>query len=1040
MFRIYLTKLVIRSFRALVLASLVWGATPAQAQTVATVTGLVSDASGAVLAGAQLTLAHTGTGLTRTTTTGEDGRFVFAGVQPGDYELRAEMAGFQTYIRQALTLSVGDTFSLPLVLQIGSVEQAVTVSGTPPLVNTSTAELSFLVSSQAIESLPLNGRNFTDLALLQPGVLAYPSRDGGSVVAHGLGMSVNGQDYRANIYLLDGTLMNDFTNGPAGSAAGTSLGTEAVREFRVESNADSAEFGRSPGGQINILTKSGTNTVHGSAYEFHRNDALDAANYFDIAGKPDFVRNQFGGSLGGPLLQNRLFYFGTYEGLRETLGKTITSFVPDNNARLGILPDGPVAISDAVRPYLNAMPVATGASIGGGLAPHTFAFDQKLNQHFGQARLDYQAGPSHQFFARYTVDDAEHRLPTDYPQFPRAFISTNQFATGEYRSVLSDRTLQTARFGYSRTRIGQNVEANLASPLPPFVPGRIVGDIDVGGMQRFGPQTSANLRLAQNVYSGQYDITHTRGRHLLKAGMLAERYRDFMTNPTFSLGIFTFANVRTFLTNAPLRFVGLGPVGDFNRDWPWTLYGAYLQDHIQVGPRLTVNGGVRYEYATMPIDTGGRDSALVTLSGPAPTTGRLYDAPPRGNVSPRIGAAWDVLGDGSTSVRAGYGLYFNSSNQQNLIVTVTNPPATPRFVIANPTFPNPPFERGVGNTIRPMTWDLEFPRLHVWNASVQRTLPAGLVATVAYAGSRGSHLFRNTDANIPTPSPGPDERLFFAAGLPRPNPNFGTIELKSSDGESWYRALIVDVRRAWRNGLSVQSSYTWSRSRDTTQASTFFSDSTNGTTVAFPELDPNYNLGPSDWDTPHSWVMNAVWDVPAPSGLSGAARALLEGWQLTGISTMRSGQPLTVFVQNNWSRSLWSPSISFTSGLDRPDLAAGRTPEDAVRGTPTQWFDPSAFVLQPQGTLGNSSRGAFRGPDLRTQDLSAVKRIPLAGDARLDVRLEVFNVFNRANFSNPTLIAFAGTAAGEAPLPTFGRIRSTVTSARQIQLGVRLVC
>jgi hypothetical protein len=525
----------------------------------------------------------------------------------------------------------------------------------------------------------------------------------------------------------------------------------------------------------------------------------------------------------------------------------------------------------------------------------------------------------------------------------------------------------------------------------------------------------------------------------VKAGLLVERYRDFMTNPTFSLGIYTFANVRAFLTNTPLRFVGLGPVGDFNRNWPWTLYGAYVQDSISVGSRVTVNGGLRYEYSTMPVDTGGRDSALVSLSDAAPRTGRLYEGPPKGNLSPRVGGAWDIFGDGSTSLRAGYGLYFNSSNQQNLIVTVTNPPATPRFVIANPTFPTPPFERGVGNTIRPMSWDLEFPRLHVWNASVQRVLPAGLVGTIAYAGARGKNLFRNTDANIPTPVPGPDGRLFFAAGLPRPNRSFGTIELKSSDGESWYRALILELRRAWRNGLSVQSSYTWSRSRDTTQASTFFSDSTNGTTVAFPEFDPDYNLGPSDWDTPHTWVSNAVWDIPTPTG-GGAARALLGGWQVTGIATLRSGQPLTVFVQNNWSRSQWSPSISPTSGLDRPDLAPGRTGDDAVRGDPLQWFDPAAFVLQPQGTLGNSGRGAFRGPDLRTVDLSAVKRIALAGtDTRLDIRLEVFNVFNRANFANPTLIAFAGTAAGEAPLPTFGRIRSTVTSARQMQIGIRLV-
>ena len=1008
------------------------------AQTAATVTGTIVDRSGASIPGVLVTLQHGGTGLTRTATTAADGRFVFAGIPAGEYEVRAEVSGFRPLVRPTLVVTVGETISLPLAMEVGGVEQAVTVTGGAPLVNTATSELSFLVGEQAIASLPLNGRSYTDLALLQPGVLPYASRDGGSVVAHGLGMSMNGQDYRSNVYLLDGTLLNDFTNGPAGSAAGTALGMESIREFRVETNAYSAEFGRNYGGQINVLTRSGTNTLRGSAYEFHRNDALDAGNFFDIGGKPDFVRNQFGGSIGGPIRQDRLFYFVGYEALRENLGKTITSFVPDDSARRGLLPDGPVAISDAVRPYLDAIPAANGPAVGGGLATHSFAFDQRLNQDFLQGRLDYQAGAAHQLFARYTWDDAVHRLPTDYPQFPRSFISTNQFFTGEYRNVLSDRTLQSIRFGYSRTRIGQNVEANLAAPLSPFVAGRaLVGDIDIGGMQRFGPQSSANLRLAQNVYSGQYDLTHTRGRHLLKAGLLVEGYRGFMTNPTFSLGIYTFANVRAFLQNTPLRFVGLGPTGDIDRDWDWTLVGAYLQDSLQVTPRLTLNGGLRVETMTMPIDEGGRDSALIALTDPAPTVGRLFEGPGR-NVSPRAGAAWDVLGDGSTSVRGGYGLYFNTNNQQNLIVTVTNPPATPRFVIANPVFPTPPFERGVGNTIRPVQWDLESPRLQMWNVSLQRSLPAEIVATIGYAGSRGTHLFRNTDVNVPTPEPEPDGRLFFAAGLPRPNRNFGTIELKSSDGESWYRALLVEVRRNWRNGFSLQSSYTWSRSEDTTQASTFFSDATNGTTVAFPEFDPGYNKGPSDWDTPHNWVVNAIWDVPFARATSGLARALLDGWQLTGITTMRSGQPLTVFVQNNWSRSQWSPSIAPTTGLDRPDLRAGRTPEDAVLGRPEQWFDPSAFALQPQGTMGNSGRGAFRGPSLRTVDLSAVKRVPLGGAARAELRVEVFNVLNRANFANPTLIAFAGAAAAEAPLPTFGRIRSTVTSARQMQLGVRV--
>jgi hypothetical protein len=346
---------------------------------------------------------------------------------------------------------------------------------------------------------------------------------------------------------------------------------------------------------------------------------------------------------------------------------------------------------------------------------------------------------------------------------------------------------------------------------------------------------------------------------------------------------------------------------------------------------------------------------------------------------------------------------------------------------------------GVGNTIRPVQWDLENPRIQVWNVSLQRTLPAGFVTTVGYLGSHGDRLFRNTDVNIPQPVPGPDGRMFFAAGLPRPNRSFGTIELKSSDGRSWYRAFIVEARRNWRNGFSLQSSYTWSRTEDTTQASTFFSDATNGTTVAFPEIDPNYNKVRRT-GTPRT-TGSSTWcgDVPYGRGLTGAAKGLLDGWQVTTVATARSGQPLTVFVQNNWSRSLWSPSIAPTTGLDRPDLAPGRTAADAVTGRPDQWFDPTAFVLQPQGTMGSSGRGAFRGPNLRTVDVSAVKRVALRSGSRLELRIEVFNLFNRANFGNPTLIAFAGAAPNEAPLASFGRIRSTVTSARQTQIGMRVV-
>ena len=1015
----------------------------ASAQTSATLAGRVHDSTGGVVPGATITARHLERSIERIVVSDADGRYVIAALPVGRYDVRVELSGFKPVVRQGVTLTVNEALAVDFTLEVGGVVEAVNVIGDASAVNTRTGELSYLVDERAIEQLPLNGRNYTDLAFLQPGVTPYPFRDGGSVVAHGLGMSVNGQDPRANVYLLDGTLLNDMTNGPAGSAAGTALGTETVQEFRVETNAYGAEYGRMSGGQINVITKAGSNTLRGTAYEFHRNDALDAKNYFDTGGKPPFTRNQFGVTLGGPVRRDSLFYFIGYEGLRENLGRTITSAVPDLNARRGLLPDTAnpgqfvnVGINAAVAPYINAYPEPNGVSLGDGTALHSFQFDQRIDQNFLQGRVDYNLTRSSQFFARYTIDDADQRLPTDYPQFPRAFVSRNQFLTAELKQAYTTNFLGTYRLGYSRTRVGQNVEAN--TTLPPFAAGRpFIGNIDVGGLQRFGTQSSANLRLRQDVTSLQADVVWNRGRHLLRMGGLAEHYVQDMVNPTFSLGTYTFANLRAFLLNTPISFIGLTPAASFERHWPFWIAGGYLQDEFQAHPRVTFMAGLRYEFMSMPVDTGGRDSALPSLDDRVASTGRLYEGPDYNNFSPRLGFSWDATGDGRTAVRGGYGLYYATNSSQNLIVTVTNPPRTPRVVYQNPTFPNPPFERAFGLSIRPVQWDIETPSIHVWNVNVQRELGAQTAITLGYAGSRGRHLLRSNDLNTAVPATGADGRPFFPAGAPRRNTAWTTIEAKTSDGDSWYSAMIVDARRRFENGWSLQGSYTWSDSEDTTQASTFFSDATNGTTSAFPEFIPDYNRGPSDFNVRHNFVANASWDLPWGRNLAGAAGLVFSGWRVSAIGTYRSGYPLTVFVQNNRSRSAWQPSLGPGIGRDRPSYAPGFSAENAVTGDPNQWFNPQAFVLQPAGTFGNVGRGDLEGPDLRTVDLALVKEARPGNDTGLELRLEVFNVFNRANFGVPSLVAFAGAADGEAPLGNFGRIRNTVTSARQLQLGVR---
>jgi hypothetical protein len=1005
------------------------------AQTTSIITGHLLDTSGGVIQGAKVTAKSTETGAKRTVTSDAAGVYTFTVMPVGRYEIRAEATGMRPVVRRGIDLTIAATAVVDLTMELGAVNQEVTVTAAAGDVNTATAELSYLVDEKTMREIPLNGRSFTDLALLQPNVVAYPHRDGGSAVAHGLGTSINGQDPRSNVYLLDGTPMNDFTNGPAGSVAGIALGVETIREFRVETNSYSAEYGRNSGGQFNAITKSGSNDYHGSAYEFFRNDHLDARNFFDPQRIPRFTRNQFGGTLGGAIKKDRSFFFMGYEGLRERLGKTITSAVPTAEVRSSVVVD------PTVRPYLNEIPLPNTArrTADGQFGDYVFSFNQVLAQHYAQGRFDQIINDNQQMYVRYTLDDADQRLPTDFPQFPRNFLSRNQFVTAEHRWVLSPRTLNSFRAGFSRTRFGQSVEANTASPLAPFINGReFPGSIDIGGMKRFGTQSSANLRVVQNTYGLEDSISLTRGKHILKAGVLGERYQDNLFNPTFSLGIYTFSNVAEFLTARPLRFIGLPFEGALDRYWRFTLMSFYLQDDWRVSSRLTLNLGARYEFSTMPRDIYGRDSALPDLAARAPTTGQLYQNPTYKNFSPRFGFAWDVLGNGKMALRGGYGVYWNTNNQQNLIVTITNPPATPRVIVSRAqglTFPTPNLSSGTGNSIRPVQWNLQNPYVQIWNLSLQREIGYGVVATLGYAGSRGTHLLRNMDINTTTPQVLADGTIFYPAGAPRPNTAFSTIEYKKSDGKSWYNAGILEIRKRFDKGLSFQSSYTFARNIDNTQASTFFSDSNNGNASAMPEYAGfQYNKGLADFHAKHNWVMNMTYELPFKGNM------LATGWQLSAINNIRSGAPLTPFVQANWSRSQWNPSIAPGTGLDRPSLRPGYTHESAVLGGPDRYLDPNAFILQPAGTLGNAGRGILIGPGLRSFDLSLTKNTPLkrlSESANMQFRVEAFNLLNHANFGIPNLIAFAGASATESPIGTFGRIQNTITSSRQIQLALR---
>ncbi len=481
------------------------------------------------------------------------------------------------------------------------------------------------------------------------------------------------------------------------------------------------------------------------------------------------------------------------------------------------------------------------------------------------------------------------------------------------------------------------------------------------------------MRFLQQVFGLQGDLTTTRGRHLLKMGGLFERYLQDMVNPTFSLGTYSFANLRAFLENRATSFIGLTPEGQFDRYWRFWIVGGYLQDELRVSrsadaqrrPALRNDDAAsRHQRPRL----GARQPHRSHRRRPGSST----RSPTRTTCHRASALAWDPTGDGMTSVRGGYGMYFNTNSSQNLIVTVTNPPATPRVVFPNPTFPNPPFDRTSGLSVRPVQWDIETPQVQVWNVNVQRELFGQTALTVGYAGSRGRHLLRSNDVNTAAPITGSDGLPFFPAGAPRINTAWTTIELKSSDGDSWYRALIVEARRRWSNGFMFQS--------------VVHVVEVGGHDAGVDVLlgrDQRHDLGVSRVHS-RTTTRDSRTSTPRTTGCStsattcrsasivtGVSGALARGWRLSGIVNVRSGNPLTVFVQNNRSRSQWQPSLGPGIGRDRASYAPGFGADNAVAGDPNAWFNPAAFALSAAGTFGNTGRGDFIGPNLRTVDLSA---------------------------------------------------------------------
>ncbi len=1046
-----MARLVTRvSFSAALVLGFVLSAGAAGAQMVGGgIQGTIKDAQGAVLPGATVVVSNVGTGASYEQTSDQAGHFRLPALPPGEYQVHMSLTGFRPVVNRGIRLTVGQVAVIEAVLELGQIAEAVEVRANAVAVNLTSGSVSGLVGEREIRDLPLNGRSFQQLALLQPGVQAALAAGNDVIGGRTPKIPINGARPEHNSFLLDGTDINNVYNKTPGSAAGVLLGVEAVLEFQVLTNAYSAEFGRSAGGVFNAVTRSGANRYTGSLFEFHRNSALDARNFFDPPSqpKPDFTRHQFGAVVGGPVQRDRTFFFAAYEGLVERLGITGVTAVPDDDARRGILAGRPVTLHPAIPRYLDTLfPRANGRSLGNGGAEYLFSDTQPTDEHFYQLRLDHRPSAVNSVFVRMTHDRAEvERIPANKPPISMIDEQTRStYVTAEYQRTFSRSMLNQLRLGLNRSvSLADNRRTIDIPPDLSWLPGEQFGYLTIQGLIT---EMAGDFRLPRNDRLNNWQISNTLiwtgGRHLVRVGGQAQ-YLQFDQNTTSQAGgIVTFNSLELFLTGRPsnVDFAVPGKI-DPNRKYRQWLFAGFVQDDVRLTDRLSANLGLRYEAVTVPTEADGKISNLRAVSDATLTVGDpWHDNPSLKNFAPRLGLVWDPTGTGRTSLRTGFGIFHDQILPKYYFFSGSlNPPFTTRTSLVNPPFPNVVANFDTNAYIRAqlqtVNADLQTPYIMQFNASVQRALGANWDVMVGYVGSRGRNLLRLGDANL-APETIVNGVKTYQPQAGRRNPNFAGVWQRMTDAKSFYDSAQFSLNRKYANGWRAQVSYTLSESTD--DASGINSqDFSNNVQYVSDWYDLERDRGLSAFHATHNFTANGSWTLPFGASRRGVAGALLGGWQVNGIATVRSGHPFTVEMGFNRSGNLNTTGFS---RHERPDLKAGCS-SNPVLGGPDRYWDVNCFQLPTVNTRGNLGRNTVIGPGLVSIDASLVKSFPLGGNRTLQVRIEAFNVPNRANFAVPSgRTAFTGVAADGSPVvaPTWGRITSTVTTARQIQLGAKI--
>lgn len=1101
-------------------------------QSTGTILGVVKDTSSAVVPDVTITILNSETGLSRTVTTGMDGAFRAPALPVGRYDVRIEKIGFRTETQRGLILEVAQELVLNPMLEIGAVTQEIVVSGEAPLVNTTNSTLGGMVNEQRMADLPLNGRNYVDLTLNLPGVAKHTLAPTGGFGSAGTWFSANGAPVRSNNFTLDGALTVNALGAATSSEAGTTLGVGGIREYKVVTSAFSAEYGLAMGSQMIIVSKSGTNQWHGDIFEFVRNSALDARNFFDYPATsggrrlPLFQRNNFGGSGGGPIKKDKTFFYAVYEGLRQNLGVSILDLVP------------PAACHQLLNPGANNTTLANPAACAPGLTSATivppvmqplidryplpslpnnqFTFPSASTQRveFGQMRVDQNFSDNNTFFTRYTIDDGaldnatgNNRAVasgTAFPGFRTQGTSRNQFLTLSENHIFTSSVLNTGRASLSRTSFGVFGVSSLTlgDPRYTFTPGQPMGSVGIGGFTGLPGQGTYSYHI-QTIFTFSDDLFYTKGRHAFKFGGLFNRYNLYNRESKLLYGQLTFNTLPDFMQGIYDNYSALAPGSHLPRFWSYKTMGLYAQDDIRVNSRLTVNAGLRYEFLVIPRERYGLESRFLNFADPNQdwTSGPVMRNPSKKNFSPRVGFAWDVRGNGKTAIRSGFGLYFEVGNFGSAIdqVSLAMPPYSRQSAVgSNPErrvislpfpFPDnsltslcasdlPP--ANCANRLQTMAYDVDQPRSLQYNFTIEQQIPFGIGLSVSYVGNRGIHLWQVKEGNpilpsyvngVATWSP------YLCNGVPsvvicpqgqqqQPNPiyrrikpGYASVITTKTDGDSWYNSLQLHLNKRLSRGLEFQSAYTWSKALDTTQGQLYASDCADaGLLHGATPWDRRLDKGPTCYDLRHNWHFNLLYHIPDLAS-GGVFAKLVNGWWVGNIVTAQSGYAFTPLLNTARSNNGLLAGQGLTGLVDRVNVGTDTVtgpgglqfvpydPDKVITGDPNGWFNPLLFRLPPTGQMGNAGRGMLRGPGLGTWDLSLNKDtgLPFLGESgKLQLRVGIFNILNRANFSLPSGRVFAGTVtvpagATQAPINNVGRITTTATSSRQIQLALKVI-